>query len=60
MDIVVEDKVVIEVKAVEKLIPVHEAQLLSYLKLGNRSIGLLMNFHTPILKNGLKRIVNKF
>jgi GxxExxY protein len=60
MDIVVEHKVVIEVKAVEKLTPVHEAQLLSYLKLGNKLVGLLLNFHTPILKSGLKRIVNKF
>ena len=60
MDIVVEHKVVIEVKAVEKLTPVHEAQLLSYLKLGNKRVGLLLNFHTPILKSGLKRIVNKF
>jgi GxxExxY protein len=60
MDIVVEDKVVIEVKAIERLIPVHEAQLLSYLKLGNRPVGLLMNFHTSVLRNGLKRIVNKF
>lgn len=60
MDIVVEDKVVVEIKAVDKLIPVHEAQLLSYLRLGNRPIGLLMNFHAPVLKDGLKRIVNKF
>jgi GxxExxY protein len=60
MDIVVEDKVVVEIKAVERLIPIHEAQLLSYLKLGNKPIGLLMNFHTPVLKNGLKRIVNRF
>ena len=60
MDIVVEEKVVVEVKAVERLIPVHEAQLLSYLKLGNRPVGLLLNFHKPVLKNGLKRIVNKF
>jgi GxxExxY protein len=60
MDIVVEDKIVIEIKAVEKLIPVHDAQLLSYLKLGKRPVGLLMNFHTSVLKNGLKRIVNKF
>ena len=60
MNIVVEDKVVIEVKAVERLVAVHGAQLLSYLKLGNRPVGLLMNFHTSVLKNGLKRIVNKF
>ena len=60
MDIVVEDKVVIEVKAVERLVPVHEAQLLSYLKLGCRPVGLLMNFHSSVLRNGLKRIVNRF
>jgi GxxExxY protein len=57
-DIVVENSVVVEVKAVENLIPVHEAQLLSYLKLYNKKFGLLMNFHVPILKKGLKRIVN--
>jgi GxxExxY protein len=60
MDIVVEGDIVIEVKAVERLIPIHEAQLLSYLKLGNRKVGLLMNFHASVLKNGLKRIVNRF
>lgn len=60
MDIVVESSVIIEVKAVERLIAVHEAQLLSYLKLHNKRVGLLMNFHTAILKNGVKRIVNNF
>ena len=60
MDIVVENLVIVEVKAVESLIPVHEAQLLSYLKLYNKKVGLLMNFHVPILKKGLKRIVNNF
>lgn len=60
MDIVVEDQVIIEMKAVERLIPVHEAQLLSYLKLHNKKVGLLMNFHVPVLKNGLKRIVNGY
>lgn len=58
MDIVVENSVIVEVKAVQNLIPVHEAQLLSYLKLHNKKVGLLMNFHVPILKKGLKRIVN--
>lgn len=58
MDLVVENDVVVEIKAVERLIPVHDAQLLSYLKLYNRRIGLLLNFHVPVLKNGLKRIVN--
>jgi len=60
MDIVVEGTVVVEIKAVERLIPVHDAQLLSYLKLSNVRVGLLLNFHVPVLKNGLKRIVNNF
>lgn len=60
MDLLVEGVAVVEVKVVERLIPVHEAQLLSYLKLGNRRVGLLMNFHAAVLKNGLKRIVNNF
>jgi GxxExxY protein len=58
MDVVVENLVIVEVKAIESLIPVHEAQLLSYLKLHNKKAGLLMNFHVPILKKGLKRLVN--
>jgi len=57
MDIVVERRLVLELKTVEKLIPIHEAQLLSYLKLSGIRIGLLMNFHVPLLKDGLKRIV---
>lgn len=60
MDLVVEREVIVEIKAVERLIPVHEAQLLSYLKLYNKKVGLLMNFHVPVLKSGLKRIVNNF
>ncbi len=60
MDIVVERSVVVELKAVERIIPVHEAQLLSYLKLAGLKVGLLLNFHVPVLKNGLKRIVNNF
>ena len=60
MDIVVEDSVIIEIKAIEKILPVHEAQLLSYLKLYNKKLGLLLNFHVPVLKNGMKRIANNF
>ena len=60
MDVVVERRVIIEIKAVERIIPVHEAQLLSYLKLASLRVGLLLNFHTPVLKSGLKRIVNNF
>ena len=58
MDIVVENLIIVEIKAIEKILPVHEAQLLSYLKLYNKKIGLLINFHVPVLKSGLKRIVN--
>ncbi len=57
---VVEDEVILEVKAIEKLLPIHEAQLLSYLRLSKKRVGLLMNFHVPVLKNGSKRIVNEF
>jgi GxxExxY protein len=60
LDLLVEDLVVVEVKTVERIIPVHDAQLLTYLKLSQRPIGLLMNFHTPVLKDGLKRIVNNY
>ena len=60
MDIVVENLVIVELKAAERIIPVHEAQLLSYLKLARLRVGLLLNFHTPVLKSGLKRIVNNF
>jgi len=54
----VEDLVVVEVKAVEKLAPIHDAQLLSYLRLTNKRLGLLINFHVTRLKDGFRRIVN--
>jgi len=60
LDLVVEDSVVVEVKAVEQLAPIHDAQLLSYLRLSEKRVGLLINFHVRVLKNGLKRIVNDF
>ncbi len=58
IDLLVEDKVVIELKTVEELINVHEAQILTYLKLGNYKLGLLINFNEVLLKNGLHRYVN--
>ena len=58
MDLVVEDLLVVELKAVERLMPIHEGQLLSYLKLADKRIGLLLNFHIPVLKDGIKRIRN--
>jgi len=58
IDLLVEESVVVELKTVTKLLPVHEAQLLSYLKLGNFRAGLLINFHSARLKDGIKRMVN--
>jgi GxxExxY protein len=60
LDLVVEDSVIVEIKAAEQLAPIHDAQLLSYLRLSNKKVGLLINFHSRVLKDGLKRIVNKF
>lgn len=60
LDLVVENFVVVELKAVENLLPVHEAQLLTYLKLTGLQVGLLINFNVPVLKQGVKRIVNQF
>ncbi len=57
-DIIVENKVIIEVKAVERLIPVHKMQLLTYLKISNLKLGLLINFNTDFLKENIKRLVN--
>lgn len=59
IDLLVERAVVVELKAVTKVLPVHEAQLLSYLKLSGYSIGLLINFHVVRLKNGITRMVNR-
>jgi GxxExxY protein len=58
IDLLVNKKVVIEIKTVEALTDVHEAQVLTYLKLGGYKLGLLMNFNVSLLKNGLKRYVN--
>ena len=57
IDVIVRQEVVLELKAVEALLPVHEAQLLTYLKLSGKHIGLLINFNTPVLTRGIRRIV---
>ncbi len=57
IDMVVEDTVVVELKAIEALAPIHQAQIISYLKLSGKAIGLLINFHSLHLKDGLKRFV---
>lgn len=57
LDIVVRTQLILELKAVERLLPVHEAQLLTYLKLTGLHTGLLLNFNVPVLSNGIKRIL---
>ena len=60
LDLLVEDAVVVEVKSVESLCKIHEAQLITYLKLGAWTVGLLINFNVDALKNGIRRKVLKF
>ena len=60
LDLVVMDKVVVEIKAVSALERIHEAQLLTYLRLGGWNVGLLINFNVSVLKRGIKRMVNEF
>lgn len=58
LDLLVNDTVIVEIKAIDKLAPIHSAQLMSYLKLSEKKIGLLINFNVKLLKDGLKRIAN--
>lgn len=60
IDVLVQDEVIIELKAVEVLLPVHEAQMISYLKLSGKKLGFLINFNVQLLKYGFKRFVNEF
>lgn len=57
VDLLVEEVVIVELKAVNRLMPIHDAQLLSYLKLGRKPVGLIINFHVTALRNGIRRIV---
>jgi GxxExxY protein len=57
-DLIVEDKVIIELKSVEKIAPVHSKQLLTYLRLADKRLGLLVNFGEALIKDGIKRVVN--
>lgn len=60
LDLVLESLVIAEIKAVEAFLPVHEAQLLTYLKLSGCKVGLLINFNVPLLKDGIKRLVHNY
>jgi GxxExxY protein len=60
IDFLVENCVVVELKAVEKLLPLHTAQMLTYLKLSGRTVGLIINFNVPHLRQGIKRVINEY
>jgi GxxExxY protein len=57
-DLIVEDKVIVEIKSVEAIAPVHKKQLLTHLRLADKRLGLLINFNVALIKEGIKRIVN--
>ena len=59
LDLVIEDKIIVELKSIEKAQPVHKKQLLTYLRLAKKPLGLLINFNEPLLKNGITRIINQ-
>ena len=58
IDILINDLIVLELKSVEVILPIHEAQLVTYLKLSNKKLGLLINFNVPLLKEGIRRRIN--
>jgi GxxExxY protein len=60
MDILVENEIIIELKAVEQILPVHEVQLLTYMKLADKKLGYLINFNVPIIKEGIRRKINGY
>ena len=59
LDIVVEKKIILELKSCEKIEPIHKAQLLTYLRLSGINLGLILNFNVPVMRNGIARVVNK-
>ena len=60
LDILIENEIILELKAIEGLLPVHEAQLISYLRLADKRMGFLINFNVPLLKTGFRRFVNNY
>ena len=60
LDILVEGRIIVELKSCERIEPIHHAQLLTYLRLSNLKLGLLLNFNVPVMKDGINRIVNEF
>ena len=60
IDLLIDDSIIIELKAVEQVLPIHHAQLMTYLKLSGQTLGFLINFNTVLIKNGIKRMANNF
>jgi GxxExxY protein len=60
LDIVVEESIILELKAVDRIEPIHKAQLLTYLKLADIKLGLLLNFNVPVMRDGIVRVVNHY
>jgi GxxExxY protein len=60
IDLLVEESIIVELKAIDRLMPVHEAQLLSYLRMSDLRLGLLINFNVRLLRDGIRRVVNNF
>lgn len=60
IDLLVEDEIILEIKCCTSILPVHSAQIISYLKLSNKKLGFIINFHVPVIKEGIKRFVNNF
>ena len=60
IDLMIEDEIILEIKCCEEIHPVHTAQVISYLKLAQKKLGFLINFHVPTIKDGIKRFVNNF
>ena len=60
LDLLVEDKIIVELKTVEAIAPIHEAQMLTYLKVRDMRVGLIINFNVRLLVDGIKRLVNKY
>jgi GxxExxY protein len=60
IDLLIEDEIILELKCCTAILPVHEAQIISYLKLANKKLGFIINFHVPLIKDGIKRFVNNF
>ena len=60
IDLLIENEIIIELKSVEFVLPVHHAQIISYLKLTDKKLGLLINFNVPLIRDGIQRFVNNF